>query len=105
MAPAGAGKTFVGVCFLLELMSNDQEAVCLFVARNVALCHFVVRWMSTRLPNAMKRLQILQRLRVLFDPLADGPRTVRVSGRRVLFELPGGRAGGRGDRFDLRCGR
>ena len=43
----------------------------------------------------------LKRLRVLFEPLKDGPRTIHVSGsRQVRFEKPH-RAGGQADKFDL----
>ena len=48
LAPAGAGKTFVAVQFLLHQLRHERDTVCLFVARNVALCLFVVRWLCAR---------------------------------------------------------
>ena len=65
-APAGAGKTFVALNRVLELLHNEKEARALFVARNAALCYFVVRWVCRRERNPMQRMLMLQRVDVLF---------------------------------------
>ena len=54
-APAGAGKTFVALNRLLELLYEEREARALFVARNAALCYFVVRWVCQRVRNTLQR--------------------------------------------------
>ena len=66
-APAGAGKTFVALNRVLELLYEEKEARALFVARNAALCYFVIRWVCRRVRNTLQRLLMLQRLDVLFD--------------------------------------
>ena len=102
LAPAGAGKTFVATAFLLGYLCDDPDAVCLFVARNVALCYFVVRWMCSRKPleSAMRRRDVLERLHVLYDPLGNGPHTVEIVGRAIHF-APCRRMRGRQERYDL----
>ena len=44
-APAGAGKTFVALHFMLTMLVNDVSTRVLFVARSPALCYFVVKWL------------------------------------------------------------
>jgi hypothetical protein len=81
-APAGAGKTFVALNYLLHRLQSDSTMTALFVARNRALCLFVVRWIIKREPNPLSRLGLLRRLQVLFegdereDPFALGPQRV-----------------------------
>lgn len=82
-APAGAGKTFVALNRLLELLYEEKEARALFVARNAALCYFVVRWVCRREPNPMKRMLVLQRLDVLFEPFSVGPQAVQLEKGRI----------------------
>ena len=52
-APAGAGKTFVALNRVLELLYKEREARALFVARNAALCYFVIRWVCRRVRNTL----------------------------------------------------
>ena len=73
-APAGAGKTFVGLHVALDRLQSDSRARLLFVARNEALCLFVVRWICTREKNALRRVQMLRRVFVFFEPFSRGPR-------------------------------
>ena len=73
-APAGAGKTFVGLHVALDRLQSDSRARLLFVARNEALCLFVVRWICTREKNALRRVQMLRRVLVFFEPFSRGPR-------------------------------
>ena len=82
-APAGAGKTFVALHMLRQLMLDHPDALVLFVARNVALCFFIVRWLARRLPNTLRRLMLLKRLFVLFEPFHEGARAVTVRHGRV----------------------
>ena len=82
-APAGAGKTFVALNRLLELLHSEREARVLFVARNAALCYFVVRWVCRRVRNTLQRLAMLRRLDVLFEPLSVGPQAAQLKKGRI----------------------
>ena len=53
------------------------------MARNAALCYFVVHWLARRLPNTLQRLMLLKRFYVLFEPFYDGPRAVSVNQGRI----------------------
>ena len=64
-------------------MQDDPDALVLFVARNVALCYFVVRWLARRVSNTLQRLKLIKRLFILFDPLYDGPRAITVRHGRI----------------------
>ena len=82
-APAGAGKTFVALNRVLELLYEEKEARALFVARNAALCYFVIRWVCRRVRNTLQRLLMLQRLDVLFEPFSMGPQAVQLERGRI----------------------
>ena len=82
-APAGAGKTFVALNRVLELLYGEKEARTLFVARNAALCYFVIRWVCRRVRNTLQRLLMLQRLDVLFEPFSVGPQAVQLERGRI----------------------
>ena len=43
-APAGAGKTFVALHFMLKKL-EDESVRILFVARSPALCFFIIKWL------------------------------------------------------------
>ena len=88
MAPAGGGKTFVGVHRVLSLLRSDRRAHVLWVARNKALCMFVARWVALRTPNALLQVDALQRLHFLFAPLEDGVRNVGLHAGRLNFSKP-----------------
>jgi len=83
-APAGAGKTFVGVRLMLEVLelSSDGEVPIrvLFVASNEAMAIFVANWICKRLvKDAMAhRDAVLQRLHLLF-PSSDSKCVYSVS--------------------------
>jgi len=47
-APAGAGKTFVGLHIVTELLKGNSAVRVLFAARNKALCIFFMRWLLQR---------------------------------------------------------
>ena len=82
-APAGAGKTFVALNRVLELLYEEKEARALFVARNAALCYFVIRWVCRRVRNTLQRLLMLKRLDVLFEPFSVGPQAVKLERGRI----------------------
>jgi hypothetical protein len=91
-APAGAGKTFVALNYLLSRLQSDPTMTALFVARNRALCLFVVRWIIKREPNPLYRLGLLRRLQVLFEgddrghPFALGPQRVMLKNGVIQVE-------------------
>jgi hypothetical protein len=64
----------------------------LYVARNRALCLFVVRWFVKREPNPLYRLGLLRRLQVLFEgdergrPFALGPQQVMLKNGVIQVE-------------------
>lgn len=68
---------------LLERMRQQPDALVLFVARNVALCYFVVRWLARRVPNALQRLKLLKRLFILFEPFHGGLHSVTIRHGRI----------------------
>ena len=78
-APAGAGKTFVAMALLLERLRADPLATALFIARNKALCFFVMRWLCTRETSALKRVELLSRVGALFEPFHNGPHVATLS--------------------------
>jgi hypothetical protein len=90
-APAGAGKTFVALNYLLHRLQSDSNMTALFVARNRALCLFFVRWIIKREPNPLSRLGLLRRLQVLFEgdkrhPFTLGPQRVMLKNGVIQVE-------------------
>ena len=91
-APAGAGKTFVALNYLLSRLQSDPNMTALFVARNRALCLFFVRWIIKREPNPLSRLGLLRRLQVLFEgderghPFSLGPQRVMLKNGIIQVE-------------------
>eukprot|EP01051_Picozoa_sp_SAG22_P011576 SAG22_NODE_1126_length_5474_cov_4.748093_2_plen_1153_part_01 len=86
-APAGAGKTFLALHFIQELLLDEQQqARVLFSARNLPLAVFVVKWLAERMIERNQRgesnegakfgRKCLSRVHLLFQPVADGPRAV-----------------------------
>ena len=83
-APAGAGKTFVALHRMLQVIAEkndkglwvprDTGAVVIFVARNQALAYFVARWLSVRFIAPETKVKALAKLHALFKPLKVGPR-------------------------------
>ncbi|KOO40685.1 hypothetical protein Ctob_013059 [Chrysochromulina tobinii] len=91
-APAGAGKTFVALNYLLSRLQSHPTMTALYVARNRALCLFFVRWIIKREPNPLNRLGLLRRLQVLFEgderepPFALGPQRVMLKNGVIQVE-------------------
>jgi predicted flap endonuclease-1-like 5' DNA nuclease len=89
-APAGAGKTFVALHFMLEAMQNDASARVLFVAANPALSVFVARWVAERVPAGRnqddERRALLGRLRVMST--TREPRAVDLDDDNAIVEAP-----------------
>ena len=87
-APAGAGKTFVALHRMLQMLKNEYGSV-LFVARNPALCLFVAKWVNERLSKensgTQTRKKMLARIHLLCHPLKQGPRSISIAGGRVKF--------------------
>jgi hypothetical protein len=88
-APAGAGKTFVALHIMLDLLERNGAACVLFAARNEALPYFVAAWLAKRIDGGaerggwLKRESALRRLHVLFHPFST-PCSVRLEGERMV---------------------
>ena len=50
MAPAGAGKTFLALHKILNVLTTDDNALILFVVRHAALAYQVAAWVCARIP-------------------------------------------------------
>jgi hypothetical protein len=81
-APAGAGKTFVALHYILgKLQKSDgagarkggNEGYVLFVARNRPLAFFVARWIWARIENEApsKKRHVWKHLHILTAPTGD----------------------------------
>ena len=98
-APAGAGKTFLGLHLLLDKLEENPDARVLFVARNYALSLWIAKWIWVRgEKNVRKRKRHLAQLSVLFEPLGDGPRKLELGGDGRL--RPGAAVAG-SEKYDL----
>eukprot|EP01050_Picozoa_sp_SAG11_P009216 SAG11_NODE_852_length_6874_cov_2.914391_2_plen_1844_part_00 len=88
-AAAGAGKTFVALHFMLEQLQASSDARVLFIAKNMALAVFVSKWLAHRveLTSDVKRRKLLRRMHLLFAPMDDGPREVKLD-RRTMQTAP-----------------
>ncbi|CAH0363824.1 unnamed protein product [Pelagomonas calceolata] len=87
LSPAGGGKTFLAIQRVLEELRGDAGAVVLFAARNVALALFVCKWLVVASRKSAKH--VVDRVHVLVAPFEDGPRRVRVEGRRLVLDAVG----------------
>ena len=87
LSPAGGGKTFLAIQRVLEELRGDAGAVVLFVARNTALALFVCKWLVAASRKSAER--VVKRVHVLVAPFEDGPRRVRVDGRRLVLDAVG----------------
>ena len=77
-ATAGAGKTFIAVHRLFDVLLSNPEVRVLFVAQTLSLCYFIVRWVCQRIPHIVQRHEMLRRLHILCEPFADGPQMVQL---------------------------
>lgn len=82
-APAGAGKTYLALYEMLDVLRSVEGGSVLFVTHNAPLAYFVARWLCER-TAINQRNRLLARLHVMHDPLGQGPRTVIVDKRGVL---------------------
>jgi hypothetical protein len=72
-APAGGGKTFLGLHIADDLLKGDPEVTVLFVATNLALVFFFANWLCTRQGTKSSIRKVLRRLYVLSeDGQSDG---------------------------------
>ena len=86
-APAGAGKTFLALKALLEVLGSEAGGQAAFVTRNEALCLHVTKWLFVRLAQRLDhetaaRL-VESRFFVLFSPFNNGL-------RRIIIDLERG---------------
>merc|ERR1712091_483761 len=84
LSPAGGGKTFVAIQRVLAELRGDAGAEVLFVARNTALALFVCKWLVAASQKSAEH--VVDRMHVLVAPFEDGPRRVRVEGRRLVLD-------------------
>jgi hypothetical protein len=66
-APAGGGKTFLGLHITDGLLKGDPEATVLFAATNLALAYFFANWLCTRQASSSSTKKVLKRLYVLTE--------------------------------------
>ena len=82
-APAGAGKTFIALHQILELLHSSESSAVLFVAPAVGLVLFVVRWIVQRVGGRERKVnRLLSRLQLLFTPF-DCPRVAVIEGGSI----------------------
>ena len=86
-APAGGGKSFLGMHIADNLLAGDPDAMVLFAATNLALCFFFMNWICTRRAHPEAIEDVLQRLHMLTE---DGES--KTTGSLVLqkFEIRDG---------------
>ena len=65
-APAGAGKTYLGLKALVARLLDDTKGVMAFVSRNKALCSHVTKWLYTRLGKKLNNAEAKKRLEARF---------------------------------------
>eukprot|EP01047_Picozoa_sp_COSAG01_P024051 COSAG01_NODE_1474_length_10192_cov_7.027742_2_plen_2062_part_00 len=86
--PAGSGKTFVALHFLMGVLSNTGTCV-LIIAKNQPLALFVAKWIAHRLRSDKwgdsKLKQALSRVHLLFEPFSQGPRVAVVEGSSLQY--------------------
>ena len=100
-APAGAGKTFIALHYILDKLrkscgagagASDGGRYVLFVARNRPLAFFVVRWIFKRIEKGGPRMkrQVRKYLHILTAPSSDdtGDRKANEQGSRGLPLIP-----------------
>eukprot|EP01045_Picozoa_sp_COSAG04_P005671 COSAG04_NODE_266_length_18562_cov_11.848995_10_plen_2111_part_00 len=85
-APAGAGKTFVALHFMLRKLESEPDSRVLFAAKNLPLAIFVVKWLAQRVKGHRNRAKLLERLHLLFSPVTAGTRVATVRAGRIELE-------------------
>ncbi len=67
-APAGAGKTFIALHLMLQLLAKDrsEKVKVLFMASNKAMALFAAKWAYERMKGSNYRERALERLDLLF---------------------------------------
>eukprot|EP00282_Hemiselmis_andersenii_P041192 CAMPEP_0172058762 /NCGR_PEP_ID=MMETSP1043-20130122/7033_1 /TAXON_ID=464988 /ORGANISM="Hemiselmis andersenii, Strain CCMP441" /LENGTH=1874 /DNA_ID=CAMNT_0012718341 /DNA_START=132 /DNA_END=5752 /DNA_ORIENTATION=- len=82
-APAGAGKTFVGLHLMLKQLEGSSGKI-LFVASNEGMAVFVAKWMYTRL-KSRNPISVLERLHICFVG-SSGPCICAVKAENSLLK-------------------
>ena len=91
IAVAGAGKTFFGVCLILEKVHSEPNARVLLVTSSEGLARFIIRWIGKRVRGSSKRRKVLERVHVLYPPMTEGPRYIdleKLKGEDLIEALP-----------------
>lgn len=80
-ASAGAGKTFVAMKAMREVLRGQSDpkgsTTILLVANNIALVIYVVKWLLQQ-EESQEEEELLKRVHVLYEPFNEGPRAVEI---------------------------
>ena len=90
-AIAGAGKTFIAIKYVTDMLLNRSSGLILYVAPCESLCLFFVHWVARRvqgrssLQEKFSIQSVLERIRVMSSPYKD-VMSVHVSSNRLEFQ-------------------
>jgi len=85
-APAGAGKTYVALHRVLDLLQSHPSEYSLFVAQNDALAYMAASWIGKRVRGRDMQRQLLSRMHMLHEPFEQGVQRVAIRNNRVWLE-------------------
>ena len=90
-AVAGAGKTFIAVRLVMDMLLNNSDGLILYVAPCESLCLFFIHWVARRvqgkssLRDKFSIQSVLDRIRVMPSPYKVLMR-LQVAGNRLEFQ-------------------
>ena len=90
-AVAGAGKTFIAVRLVMDMLLNNSDGLILYVAPCESLCLFFIHWVARRvqgrssLRDKFSVQSVLDRIRVMPSPYKELMR-LHVAGNRLEFQ-------------------
>ena len=90
-AVAGAGKTFIAVRLVMDMLLNNSNGLILYVAPCKSLCLFFIHWVARRvqerssLRDKFSIQSVLERIRVMPSPYKELMR-LHVAGNRLEFQ-------------------
>ena len=90
-AVAGAGKTFIAVRLVMDMLLNNPDGLILYVAPCESLCLFFIHWVARRvqgrssLRDKFSIQSVLDRIRVMASPYKELMR-LHVAGNRLDFQ-------------------
>ena len=88
-AVAGAGKTFIAVRLVIDMLLNNSDGLILYVAPCESLCLFFIHWVARRVQGSLRDKfsiqSVLDRIRVMPSPYKELMR-LHVAGNRLEFQ-------------------